>query len=61
MTYTEGTLIVDAYEAKDKKMIWRGTGTVTVKEKPEKQVEQIETILDKMGNKWQKILKNEGE
>ena len=61
MTYTEGTLIVDVYEAKDKKMIFRGTGTVTVKEKPEKQVEQIENILDKMGNKWQKILKNEGE
>jgi hypothetical protein len=61
MTYTEGTLIVDVYEAKDKKMIFRGTGTVIVKEKPERQVEQIETILDKMGNKWQKILKNEGE
>ncbi len=61
MTYTEGTLIVDVYEAKDKKMIFRGTGTVTVKEKPEKQVAQIETILDKMGSKWHKILKNEGE
>ena len=27
--------IVDAYEPGDKKMVWRGTGTVTVKEKHE--------------------------
>lgn len=38
-TYTEGTLILDAYRASDKKMIWRG----------------------KMGGKWAKILRNEGE
>ena len=25
-TYTEGTLILDAYEPGDKKMVWRGTG-----------------------------------
>jgi hypothetical protein len=61
MTYVEGTLVIDGYEVKNKKMIWRGTGTVTVKDKPEKQVEQIETILNKLGDKWQKILKTEGE
>ena len=61
MSYIEGTLVVDAYEVAEKKMIWRGTGTVVVKDKPEKQVEQIENILDKMGKKWQKILKNKGE
>lgn len=60
-TYTEGTLIVDAYRASDKKMIWRGTGTVTVGAKPEKQEQQIQKILDKMGTKWAKILQNEGE
>ena len=60
-TYTEGTLIVDAYDAKDKKLIWRGTGTVTVKSKPEKQTQQIDAILDKLGVKWSKILKGQGE
>jgi hypothetical protein len=29
--------------------------------KPEKQEQQIQKILDKMGNKWAKILHNEGE
>jgi hypothetical protein len=60
-SYTEGTLIIDAYEATEKKMVWRGTGTVTVKSKPEKQTQQIDKILLKIGNKWDKILKNQGK
>jgi hypothetical protein len=60
-TYTEGTLIIDAWEPAEKKMVWRGTGTVTVKAKPEKQVEQVAAILDKLGKKWQKILAGAGK
>jgi hypothetical protein len=60
-TYTDGTLILDAYEPSDKKMVWRGTGTVTLKAKPEKQANQVDKILTKMGNKWDKILKNKGK
>ena len=60
-TYTEGTLIVDAYEASDKKMVWRGTGTVTVKSKPEKRAAQIDKIVTKLGAKWDKILAGQGE
>jgi hypothetical protein len=60
-TYTEGTLIIDAYEPGDKEMVWRGMGTVTVKSKPEKQTKQIDKILTKLGNRWDKILKNEGK
>ena len=59
-TYTEGTLIIDAYNPADKKLIWRATGTVTVKAKPEKQAKQVDKILDKIGNQWRKILKNQG-
>ena len=55
-TYTSGTLIIDAYEPGEKKMVWRGTGTVTLKSKPEKVAKQIDNILAKMGSKWQKIL-----
>ena len=60
-TYENGTLIIDAYEPSEKKMVWRGTGTVTLKSKPEKQTKQVDKILDKMGNKWDKILKNQGK
>lgn len=59
--YTVGTLIIDAYDATDKKMIWRATGQVTVKDKPEKQIKQVEKILNKIGKKWAKILADEGK
>jgi hypothetical protein len=61
MSYTEGTLIIDAYDGVEKKMIWRGTGTVTVKAKPEKVTKQIDKILKKMGNRWDKIHANQGK
>ena len=38
-----------------------GTGMVTVKSKPEKQIKQIDKILDKIGNKWDKILAGKGK
>ena len=60
-TYTKGTMVIDAYDAAEKRMIWRGTGTVTVKDKPEKQAKQIDNILEKLGKRWDKILKNKGK
>jgi hypothetical protein len=59
--YTEGTLIIDAYDGVEKKMIWRATGTVTVKDQPEKQIKQVEKILTKIGKKWSKILADKGK
>ena len=59
--YTDGTLIIDAYDSSDKKMVWRGTGTVTVKAKPEKQIKQVDKILTKIGAKWDKILAGKGK
>ena len=59
--YTVGTLIIDAYDSSDKKMVWRGTGTVTVKAKPEKQMQQVDNILAKLGKKWDKILAGQGK
>jgi hypothetical protein len=59
--YTDGTLIIDAYDGNEKKMIWRASGTVTVKAKPEKQTRQVQSILEKIGKKWQKILAGMGK
>jgi len=59
--YTEGTLIIDAYDASEKKMIWRATGTVTVKDKPENQIKQVDKILTKIGKKWDKIMAGKGK
>lgn len=59
--YTEGTLIIDAYGPSDKKLVWRGTGMTHLSDKPEKQTKDIEKIFEKLGDRWQKILKSEGE
>jgi hypothetical protein len=59
--YTDGTLIIDGYNPADKKLVWRATGTVTVKAKPEKQIKQIDNVLKKIGNKWDKILEGKGK
>jgi len=59
--YTEGTLILDGYDPTDKKLVWRGTGTVTIKDKPEKQIKQVDKILTKIGAKWDKILAGKGK
>jgi hypothetical protein len=42
-------------------MIWRATGTVTVKSKPEKQIRQVEKILTKIGARWEKIMAGQGK
>ena len=59
--YTDGTLIIDAYDGAEKKMIWRGTGTVTVKDNPEKRVKQVEKIFKKLGDRWDKIHAGQGK
>ncbi len=60
-TYEEGTLVIDAYDSKEKKMVWRGSGTVTIKGKPEKQIKQVDNILKKLGSRWDKILAGKGK
>ena len=60
-TYTDGTLILDGYEPGEKKLVWRGTGTVTLKDSPQKQAKQVDKILTKMGKKWDKIHTGQGE
>jgi hypothetical protein len=41
--------------------VWRGTGTVTVKDKPEKQIKEVDSILTKIGKKWDKITDGKGK
>ena len=55
-TYTDGTLIVDASEPDENKLVWRGASTVTIKANPAKQADQIEKVVTKMGQRWARIL-----
>ncbi len=51
-TYVEGTLIVDLYDAKTKKMVWRGVATATASDKPSKNASKINKAFDKMFEKF---------
>ncbi len=51
-TYVEGTLIVDLYDAKTKKMVWRGVATATASDKPSKNASKMNKALDKMFEKY---------
>lgn len=47
-TYEVGTLMVDLFDAKTKKVVWRGTATDTLSSKPEKNAEKINKATEKM-------------
>jgi hypothetical protein len=47
-TYLVGTLAVDIYDAKTKQLVWRGTATDTLSDKPEKNADKLEKSLEKM-------------
>lgn len=51
-TYVDGTLILDVYDAKTKKMVWRGIATATASDKPSKNASKINKALDKMFDKF---------
>jgi hypothetical protein len=51
-TYTRGTLIVDIWDAKEDKALFRGSAEAIVKEKPEKVARQIDKAVDKIAKKF---------
>jgi len=50
-TYIDGTLVVDLYDAKTKKMVWRGVATATASDKPTKNISKMNKALEKMFEK----------
>ncbi|HYP71098.1 MAG TPA: DUF4136 domain-containing protein [Variovorax sp.] len=47
-TYEVGTLVVDMFDAKTKRAIWRGNATATTPENSDKVPQLLQTSLDKM-------------
>ena len=50
--YTVGTLIIDVYDAKDKKLVWESIAKGTIKEKTEGREERIKSTAAKMMLKY---------
>ena len=54
--YKQGTLVVDVWDAKTNKLIWRGLAdSITVSNKPVKMLKRVDKALEKMVSTWQKI------
>nr|WP_172834292.1 DUF4136 domain-containing protein [Nitrospira japonica] len=51
-TVVIGTIHVDIYDAKNKQMIWRGTGSDTVSQNPEENTEKIREVASAMFEKF---------
>jgi len=51
-TYNVGTLVVDIYDAQTKQIIWRGVGSDTISDKPEKNEKKLNKALEKMFKKF---------
>lgn len=47
-----GTLIVDLFDARSKKLVWRGRATSTLSEKPEKNERKLEDAVEDMFKKF---------
>lgn len=50
--YTQGSLIVDMFDVKEKKAIWRGIGTDTLSDDPEKNTKKVNKAVEKMFKKY---------
>jgi len=47
-TYTEGTIVVDLFDAQTKKIVWRGTAEKQLSSKPEKVTHEEEKAIEKL-------------
>ena len=55
-TFNEGTLVIDAWDAREKKLIWRGIGTAAMaKKKPEKNEKKLDRALEKIMKRWDEM------
>ena len=56
-SYTQGTLVLDMFDAKSKQLVWRGTGTDTVSDKAEKNEKKVTNALAKMFKQYPPVPK----
>jgi len=46
--YTIGTVVLDMWDAKEKRLVWRGTASDTVSDNPDKSASQIQKAAEKL-------------
>ncbi len=54
-TFKQGTLIIDVWDAKEKRLVWRGMATAAVAKDPDKNDKKIEKAIKKMTKNWEEM------
>jgi glycosyltransferase A (GT-A) superfamily protein (DUF2064 family) len=54
-TYPVGTMVIDAWDARQKRLVWRGLATETISGDPKKVNKTIDSALDKVVKKWESM------
>ena len=52
VTVRKGQLVVDVIDASQKKLVWRGMATENLSDKPEKLLQQVNTAVEKMFQRY---------
>jgi hypothetical protein len=50
--YRVGTVVIDMYDARTKRLLWRGVASDTLSDKPEKNQKKLEKAVSKMFDKF---------
>lgn len=54
ITYDQGTLIIDIWDANEEKLVWRGTSTDTIADNTKKMEKRLNKMLNKLVKVWNK-------
>lgn len=54
-TYTAGTLVIDIWDAREEKLVWRGTAIDVFSDNPDKSDKKINKAIEKMIKQWRKM------
>lgn len=55
-TFSEGSLIIDVWDAREKKLVWRGIATTALSKKnPQKNEKKLDRALEKIMKRWDEM------
>lgn len=55
-TFNEGSLIIDVWDAREKKLVWRGIATTALSKKnPQKNEKKLDRALEKIMKRWDEM------
>lgn len=56
LQYSVGTLMIDVYDATERRMIWRGTASKVLPDDPQKGYRKADSAIAKLVKKWRRLV-----